>query len=442
MQRLKGFIGLVFDAIGETTSLVERTHLAVAKRSVRRFVPVEPVSTAAQAVNEVHGTVASGVYESIRVVNRGVQALFNVATDVVISQVDMPERRNQGSFATPLRSNALGSFSRIADHAQAAVNGLYGDYLHRRQSDLSLDMTIRHGGRVLPMQRDAFREAFANPHRKICVFVHGLGFTEWMWSMGSERYYGQPGVHFGSRLEADCGYTPVFIRYNTGRHVSENGRLLSSLLTEVLSAYPIDIEDIVVVGHSMGGLVARSAAHYADAHNEAWVSKLRQVFCIASPHLGAPLEKGVNLLAGILRAFSTAGTQVPAEILNARSVGIKDLRFGYTIDEEWTGKDPDSILEDNRKNIPLVDGIDYNFLAATITRDPEHPMGQLLGDLLVRVPSAAGYAPELARRIPFRSGRVLAGRSHLQLANHPEVYDVIRQCIEAGPRNLAHSAMI
>jgi pimeloyl-ACP methyl ester carboxylesterase len=207
-------------------------------------------------------------------------------------------------------------------------------------------------------------------------------------------------------------------------------------LSEFLSAYPKDIEEIVVVSYSLGGLVARSAAHYGNEHDEAWVSKLRHVFCIATPHLGAPLEKGVNLLAGTLRAFSTAGTQVPAEILNARSAGIKDLRFGYTVDEEWTGKDPDGVFDDNRQDIPLLDGVGYHFLGATITSDPQHPMGQLLGDLLVRVPSAAGHAPEPARRIPFRSGRILAGIGHLQLTNHPDVYDVIRQCIEAGPRNL------
>jgi pimeloyl-ACP methyl ester carboxylesterase len=432
MQRLKGFISLVFDAIGETTDLVERTHFAVAKRSVRRFVPVAPVSPPVQSVNDAHEMVASGVYGSIRVVNRGIRAALNVGADIAISQVDRRGRRKRGSLTASSASDTPDGFSKAVDHAQAAVNGLYGDYLHRRENNLSLDMSIRHGGRALPMYPDAFRDAFSRPHGKICVFVHGLGCTESMWSMGSERYYSEPGVHFGSRLEADCEYTPVFIRYNTGRHVSENGRLLSRFLTEVLSVYPKEIEEIIMVGHSMGGLVVRSAAHYGNEHNEAWVSKLRHVFCLASPHLGAPLEKGVNLLTGILRTFSTAGTQVPAEILNTRSAGIKDLRFGYTVDEEWTGEDPDGIFNDNRQNIPLLDSIHYHFLAATFTRDPQHPMGQLVGDWLVRVPSATGQAPEPARRIPFRSSRILAGMGHLHLANHPDVYDFIQECVGAG----------
>lgn len=432
MQRLKGLISLVFDAIAETTSLVERTHLAVARKSVDCFVPVEPASTAAQAVNELHGKVASGVYKSIHLVNQGAQKGFNLAADLVISQVEQSKRRNQGSFETPIDAHVPGSSRRFVDRAQSAINGLYGDHLHRDRSELSLGMTIRHAGDDLVMRTDTLADAFTNPGRKICVFVHGLGCTEWMWSNKYGRDNPKPGVNFGSRLETDCGYTPVFIRYNSGQHVSENGQSLSKLLSDLLTMFPKDIEEIIVVGHSMGGLVARSAAHYGNAHNEVWVSKLRHVFCIASPHLGSPVEKGVNLLAGILNTFNTAGTQVPASILNTRSAGIKDLRFGYTIDEEWAGNDPDSILDDNRQNIPLLDSVDYHFLAATITKDPTHPMGQLLGDLLVRVPSATGHSNAPDRRIPFRSNRVLSGKSHLKLANHPDVYDVIRQCIETA----------
>ena len=129
----------------------------------------------------------------------------------------------------------------------------------------------------------------------------------------------------------------------------------------------------------------------------------------------------------MLGAFDTAGTQVPAEILNARSAGIKDLRFGYTIEDEWSDENPDGFLEDNRHELPLLDGVGYYSIAATVTRNPKHPMGVLLGDLLVRLPSATGQSPELTRRIPFHSGQILSGMTHLRLATHPEVYQVIRQ---------------
>ncbi len=192
-------------------------------------------------------------------------------------------------------------------------------------------------------------------------------------------------------------------------------------------------EEIALVGHSMGGLVARSAAHYAREHDETWVGLLRHVACIGSPHLGAPLEKAVNLLTGFLRKVDAAGADVPADLLNARSSGIKDLRHGYTLDEEWTGKDPDAVFADARRNVPLVDGVGYYFVAATISRDPEHPVGELLGDLLVRLPSASGHAPEPAHRIPFRGGAFVPGMNHVHLANHPDVYAALRGLLGAQP---------
>ena len=156
---------------------------------------------------------------------------------------------------------------------------------------------------------------------------------------------------------------------------------------------------------------------------------LRHVVCIGGPHLGAPLEKAVNLLTGVLRNVEAAGAQVPAELLDTRSAGVKDLRYGYTVDEEWAGRDPDEVFADARRNLPLVDGVGYCFLAATISRDPEHPLGQLLGDLLVRLPSASGEASDPARRIPFSSGAVFPGMNHIHIANHPDVYEALRGCL-------------
>ncbi|MEM7437577.1 MAG: alpha/beta fold hydrolase, partial [Myxococcota bacterium] len=230
----------------------------------------------------------------------------------------------------------------------------------------------------------------------------------------------------------DYGMTPLYVRYNSGRHISENGQALSELLTELVDAYPVAIEEITLVGHSMGGLVCRSAAHYGDDHGSPWVSRLQHLACIGSPHLGAPLEKSVNLLAGILRRVDAAGTQVPAEVLSARSAGIKDLRHGYILDDEWYGADPDSVFLNARRNVPLVEGVGYYFVAATISIDRSHPIGVLLGDLLVRLPSASGHAPEPAHRIPFRSGAVLPGMNHVHLANHPAVYDALHRFLGAS----------
>jgi pimeloyl-ACP methyl ester carboxylesterase len=426
LQRLNGSKDLIFDAIEETTNLVERMQALVVNKTIRSFTIAEPLSIIAKTVKAVHAVNAAVVYESIRIVNRGVQKILDLGAKAAAAAISV-EKMEQAGLATPMRSDAKGSPSWVADHAESALNALFGDYLANKQNALDLGMSFRHHGHILPLAREILKEQFPAGGGKVCVFVHGLGCTEWTWCISAQRFYGDPAANFGELLKKDLGYTPLFVRYNTGRHVSENGRRLSDLLARLADAYPFHIEEIVLVGHSMGGLVARSAAHYARRANAPWVDRLRHIFCIGSPNLGAPLEKATNMLGSLLRNINTVGTQVPARVLNSRSSGIKDLRFGYTLDDEWDGKDPDAFLDDNRLDAAFVDGVTYCYIAATITADPDHPLGVLLGDLLVRVPSASGQAAISERRIPFNSGFVFNGMNHMHLANHPDVYAVIRQ---------------
>jgi triacylglycerol lipase len=432
LQRLNGSKDLIFDAIEETTNLVERMQSLVVNKTARPFALVEPLKIIASAVKAVHVVHSTVVYEAIRMVNRGVQKILDLGAKAAV--VAIPDnKKEQACLVTPMRSDAKGSSSWVIDHVESALNALYGDYLEKKQNALDLGMAFRHLGPILPLTKDSLKQNFPDASARICVFVHGLGCTEWTWCISAQRFYGDPAANFGEILKKDLGLTPLYVRYNTGRHVSENGRRLSDLLSQLVDSYPFNIEEIILIGHSMGGLVARSAAHYGRQENAPWVDRLRHIFCIGSPNLGAPLEKSVNILSALLRKINTVGTQVPARIINSRSSGIKDLRFGYTLDDEWEDKDPDAFLNDNRENLPFVDGVKYCFVAATITSDPDHPLGVLLGDLLVRVPSAAGQASEPDRRIPFDSGFVFNGMNHMHLANHPDVYTVIRQALETMP---------
>ena len=424
MKRWQGSKDLLFDAIEETTNLVERTHASVARKSFRPLTAVAPIAPWAKTVQAVHDTVATGSYAAVRGVSRGVGKLLDAGTDLVADRLlDAPE-------AAPSATQA--SRARLIDNAEGAVNGFWGDYLSQRQNGLDLGMTLRHQGQVLPVERAALTRAYPPASGRLAVFIHGLSSTEWSWNSSAERFHGDPDVSFGSLLQADLGFTPLYVRYNSGQHISHNSRLLSALLAQLVAEYPVAVEEIALIGHSMGGLVARSAAFRGQTDGEPWVRNLRHIFCLGTPNLGAPLEQSVNLLTSVLGAVDTAGTQVPAQVLKTRSAGIKDLRFGYTLDEEWQGKDPDALLKNYRQDVPLVDGVGYYFVAATLTEDAGHPLGLLLGDLLVRPPSAAGHASQPARRIPFHAGQTLNGLNHFHLTNHPQVYAVIRQCIEAS----------
>jgi pimeloyl-ACP methyl ester carboxylesterase len=257
--------------------------------------------------------------------------------------------------------------------------------------------------------------------------------------------FGDKSNPYGSRLERDLGFTPLYVRYNSGLHISENGRRLSQLLADVVDSWPVAISEIVLVGHSMGGLVVRSASHYGEHSEEGWVSDVRHVFCLGSPHLGAPMEKGANAASWALGRL--AETKPLASIINGRSEGIKDLRYGYLVDEDWQDRDPDALLKNNRHHIPFLETANYYYVGATLTRDPHHPVGHLVGDLLVRFPSARGDGAP-GQRIPFHidNGHHAGGLTHFHVLNDPGVYRQIHAWLERDkigtglPRRLAADA--
>ena len=422
MARWRGAKDLVLDAVETITNLVEETHTETVKQVAAPLRAIEPA--APDAIMAIHGLTAGVTYKTIRAVNHGVRVLSDLGADRLEAT---------GAPAPRERSDEEGTLGWYVDQAEGALNGAIGDFLSRRGNGLDVGMTLRHQGLPLEPTREALQEALPEATGRVCVLVHGLSATEWSWSVASEHFHGEPGVNIGTQLARDAGYTPLFVRYNSGRHVSTNGALLSALLTELVAAWPHPIETLALVGHSMGGLVSRSAAHRAEAEGAPWLKHLDHVVCVGSPHLGAPLEKAANALGAALSFFNHPGTQVPAKVLKARSEGIKDLRYGYIHDAEWQGQDPDALWGNNAQGVAPIAGVTFVAIAGTLTQDPEHPVGALLGDLMVRVTSATHYngvGDDGVEHIPFRAERVFPGTDHLRLANHPEVYAVVRRALQ------------
>jgi pimeloyl-ACP methyl ester carboxylesterase len=291
-------------------------------------------------------------------------------------------------------------------------------------------MTVRVAGRAVPPDAAALREAFPSATGRIVVFLHGLTETEGAWCYKSERHHGRAGVTYGTLLEQDLGLTPLFLRYNTGLHISDNGRRLADLLDRLIEAWPVPVQDLVLIGHSMGGLVARSALHQAGggtAEAHGWTHLVRDTVTLGSPHLGAPLERGVHLLTAQLARLPE--TRPLARLLALRSVGIKDLRYGACVDEDWSScEDPDEFLQDRCTEVPFLPDAHYCFMGATLM---DGPVGDALGDLLVRIPSASGRGNGKGRSIPFEAenGHELTGLTHMDLLNHPAVYEQMRTWI-------------
>jgi pimeloyl-ACP methyl ester carboxylesterase len=313
--------------------------------------------------------------------------------------------------------------------ALAAINGYAGDALAAEGSPLAIELALRLGGHDVAPEPAALAAAFPDATSRLAIFLHGLVETEDSWRLppigrgrGVRRSYGE-------RLRDDLGYTPLTVRYNTGRHISDNGRALAELLESAVAAWPVHVNEVILVGHSMGGLVARSACHWAEQSGLTWTGRVRHVFTLGSPHLGADLEKGVSVLGWALSRLPE--TAPFGRVVNGRSVGIKDLRYGSLAEADWLGHDLDEYLRDRCQEVPFLPDAAYYFIGAT--RSPE-PVGRLLGDLLVRLPSASGAGKEGARSIPFEvdKGCHLEGLTHFDLLNHPAVYEQILAWLRRG----------
>jgi pimeloyl-ACP methyl ester carboxylesterase len=302
--------------------------------------------------------------------------------------------------AAPLAQTRPGSF------VLGAVNGALGDRIAREYGALALPLTLRHDGRDLPAD-------VADATARVVVFVHGLCETDAAWELG--------GAGYGTRLRDEEGYTPLYVRYNTGLHISANGRALSDALESLVASWPVEVEELVLVGHSMGGLVSRSAAHYGHLAGGEWTRVLKHVFCLGSPHLGAPLERAANAGGSYLSRLPE--TAPFARLLTVRSAGIKDLRYGSCLEDDWCDCGPDEFLNDRCHECPFLPTATYYFVGATVTRDKDSRLGRIVGDLLVQFPSASGDGPRRRLAFEIENGLHLGRTHHLQLLNHPAVYE-------------------
>jgi hypothetical protein len=404
---VKALGALAGTAMAATTARVEELHDAILRRSL--------TGTQATSVATIHDGIAKPVYRSVRAATGALGRAAGLA---------LAQTREPG--AAPLADSRRGALM------LGALNGLWGDRLEQDGGSLTPHMALRLRGSDVALDRDSLRAAYPQATPRLAVFVHGWCETEGSWELFGRRPdapAGTPARTYGSRLEEDLGITPLWLRYNSGLHISENGRRLSALLDEAIAAWPVGVEQVVLIGHSMGGLVLRSACHYGHAEGASWTERVRHVFCLASPHLGSGVERAANAAGWALGRVPE--TRPLAALLNARSSGVKDLRYGYVVDEDWDGRDPDALLEDHSNEIPFLPGANHYFVAATLARDPDSHLARVVGDLLVGFPSASGHDPR-GRHLafPVDNGHHVPGLNHFHVLNHPAVYEQLHAWLE------------
>ncbi len=365
-------------------------------------------------VRDVHGAVAGRVWSLVgpgaaagaRAAAAGTSAHGRISSAVYAGIGGSLRAGARGLRAADRASERAGVGGRLEDSHRgrmvlSAVNGLMGDRLAETQSDLAISLAVRRHGRDVALEREPLAEAFPRATGDLVVFLHGLGETETVWQVRAA----ESGGSYGARLAADSSWTPVYLRANTGLPVAENGVALAALLDRLVEAWPVAVRRIALVGHSMGGLVMRSAcAVVSDAPGQ-WNRRVTDVVTLGTPHLGAPLERGVALGA---RALGVLPESAPfGRILEYRSVGILDLRAGLAPDVQ---------------NLPHAK---YHLVAATLHGSFRHPVSEAFGDLLVRYPSATGRPRRGEEMFPGADVLHIKG-DHFDLLNHEDVYTALR----------------
>jgi pimeloyl-ACP methyl ester carboxylesterase len=324
------------------------------------------------------------VFKSIR----GVTRLVGGSTDALL-----------GLLTRSLASDTAHPTSPEREAVLAALNGVLGDHLAATGNPLAITMSLRHQGRPLVLETGALAQALPQTKGRLLVLLHGLCMNDLQWQ--------REGHDHGAALAQELGYTPVYLHYNSGLALAANGAAFAQQMAALTAAWPHAIERLVLLGHSMGGLMARSALHAAQQAGSPWATQVSDVVFLGTPHHGAPLERAGHWVD---LALANAPLVAPlARVGQIRSAGIQDLRHGL--------------------DFPLSPHIRCYAIAGQLGEEASNLKGRVLGDGLVPLASALGQHRLIARRLNLPPSHQWVGQdmNHMQLLSRPEVMLPLRQ---------------
>ena len=382
---LRGVARLGVDATLGVTAVVEGMHAAIAQRAAPLGAP--GVTRTTGLTGFVYGVV------------RGSTRLVGRALDVALG----PFGGNDAALAVSPRREAF----------LAALNGVWGDHLAASGNPLAITMALRVEGRALDLAAPSLASQLPQATGRIVVLAHGLCMNDLQWH--------RKGRDHGRALASAAGFTPVYLHYNSGLHVPANGRRLDALLDDLVQRWPVPVKELAIIGHSMGGLVARSACRFAEQRQAPWRNMLRRLVCLGTPHHGAPLERGGHLIDLALGVSPYAAPL--ARLGKARSAGIRDLRFGNVHEDDVRERDHRPQRRDDRHPVPLPHGVEVFLVGATRAAAARGRRGHPSGDGLVPLASALGEHRQaaLAVTVPAARRLIVTRANHFDLLDRPEV---------------------
>ena len=386
---LRGYSRLAIDATIGLTRMVETMHHNIAR------VPGPLGRFTQKPTRGITGLVYRSIQGTTRLVGSGIDALLRQLI--------------------PLLDQEPAASSAKREAVVAALNGVLGDHLAASGNPLAIPMQLRRAGHPLELTSKGLAADIPDPGGKILLLVHGLCMNDLQWLRNGHDH--------GAALANAGGYTPLYLHYNSGRHVSTNGRALAEMLDILLQAWPVPVEQLVIVGHSMGGLLARSACHCGRLAGHAWLKHLRQMVFLGTPHHGAPLERGGNWVNVILEL--SPYTAALARLAKIRSAGITDLRHGSISDEDWLHGDRFAHSKSKKGTMALPQGVQCFAMGASLSKAGGAPGKPRLGDGLVPLYSALGRQKDGSRDLYFPDSQewVGYGMNHLDLLDDARVHE-------------------
>tara|TARA_B110000091_G_scaffold213509_1_gene263145 strand:+ start:3020 stop:4225 length:1206 start_codon:yes stop_codon:yes gene_type:complete len=390
-SELQGISHLLVDATIGITDLVEDMHKQIVHPS---FLP-------STLIQKLITTIAGITYQNIRwstlFIGKSLHKILEQLTPA-IGQIKASDKK---------------------EIILSVLNGVIGDYLEEKKNPLKIEMQFRYRLKSLLLDPKSLKATYPNINGKIILMLHGSCMNDIQWTRKKHNH--------GNIIAKELNKTPIYLNYNSGRHISTNGKALNDCLEELVKNWPVPIEELVIIAHSMGGLVARSALYYGEQEQKNWTKDLKKVVFLGTPHHGSHVERKGNYLDIILETIPYV--KPFARLGKIRSAGVTDLRHGNLVDEDWKNNDRFERKADQRQHIPIPKQIEFYSIAAVIGKKTTTVSAKILGDTLVDVKSALGQHKNPDKSLLFKKENswIVYENNHLDLLSNPKITEKIKE---------------
>jgi pimeloyl-ACP methyl ester carboxylesterase len=389
-SELQGLTHLITDATIGVTNLVEAMHKQVV------HPPFLPSTNIQKLITSIASITFINIRWSTKLIGNSVSKILALLTPAI------------GNIKPSDKKEVLLS----------VLNGVIGDYLEEKENPLKMNMQFRYQSKAIQIDSESLKVTLPKINGKILLMIHGSCMSDLQWTRKNHNH--------GEILSEELDKTPIYLNYNSGKHISSNGKILDENLEKLIENWPVPVDEIMIIAHSMGGLLTRSALYYAEQNKNNWTKHLKKVVFLGTPHHGSHVERIGNYLDLILE--SVPYLKPFARLGKIRSAGVTDLRYGNLIDEDWQNNGRFERKGDQRQHIKLPEQIEFFAIAAITGKETAHASTQILGDTLVDVKSALGKHKKKDKNLNFKEENTFIAfeNNHLDLLSNPKILDKLK----------------